>query len=118
MERVGDVVYLGQKYASTYVDEDMSDYAVGFYEILYKNLLGNQPMLNDKGNIINWKFAGDTMNRFETTANKTPGAGKMKAKRTPESEWSDFLRIYKRSYHSFANFWILPVETGRPMGIF
>ena len=115
LERIDDVVYTGQKYASTYVDEDMSDYAVGFYEILYKNLLENQSMLNGKGNIIDWEFAGDTMNSFETTANKTPGAGKMRAERTPESEWPDFLRIYKRRYHSLANFWILPVETGRSL---
>ena len=115
LERIDDVVYTGQKYASTYVDEDMSDYAVGFYEILYKNLLENQSMLNSKGNIIDWEFAGDTMNSFETVANKTPGAGKMRAERTPESEWPEFLRIYKRRYHSLANFWILPVETGRSL---
>ena len=115
LERINDVIYTGQKYASAYVDEDMSDYAVGFYDILYKNILGNHPMLDGKGNIIDWEFAGDTMNSFETTANNTPGAGKMKAKRTPESEWPDFLRIYKRRYHSLANFWILPVETGRSL---
>lgn len=55
------------------------------------------------------------MNSFETTANKTPGAGKTKTERTPESEWPDFLRMYKRRYHSLANFWILPVETGRSL---
>ncbi len=115
IERIDDVIYTGQKYASSLIDEDMSDYAVGFYEIMYKNLLGNQPMLDDNGNITDREFAGDTMNSFETTANKTPGAGKMKSERTPESEWPDFLRIYKRRYHSLANFWILPIETGRSL---
>ena len=115
IERFNDIIYTGQKYTSPYIDEDMSDYAVGFYEILYKNILGNQPMLDGKGNFIDAEFAGDTMNSFETIANRTPGAGKTKTERTNESEWPEFLRIYKHRYHSLANFWILPAEMGRSL---
>ncbi len=91
----------------------MSDFAVGFYEILYQNLLDSNHMLDKYGNLINFEFAGDTMNSFETTANRTPGAGKAKVLRTPESEWPEYLREYAHSYHCLANFWVLPMETGR-----
>ena len=116
IERLDGSICTGQKYTSPYIDEDMSDYAVGFYEIVYRTLLGNHSLLDEKGNIIDREFSGDTMNSFETTANRTPGAGKRKAVRTPESEWPDFLRIYKHRYHCLANFWILPMETGRSSG--
>ena len=53
------------------------------------------------------------MNSFDTIANRTPGAGKMRAERTPKSGWPYFLQIYERRYHCLANFWILPMETGR-----
>lgn len=113
IERVDDIIYTGQKYASTYIDEDMSDYAVGFYEIVYRNFLESHSMLDEKSNIVDLEFAGDTMNSFETIANKTSGAGKTRTTRTSESEWPEFLRTYKHRYHCLANFWLLPMETGR-----
>ena len=115
IERLNDIICTGQRYSSPYTDEDMSDYAVGFYEIVYGKFLEQHTMLDEKGNVIDWEFSGDTMNSFETTANRTPGAGKTRDVRTPESEWPNFLRIYKRRYHCLANFWVLPVDTGRTL---
>lgn len=115
IERKDGVIFTGQKYCSSYIDEDMSDYAVGFYEILYGHLWGNHPMLDGKGNIIDWEYAGDSMNSFETTANRTPGVGRTKDQRPPEEEWPEFLRTYSHTWHCLANFWILPMETGRTL---
>lgn len=69
-------------------DCDMSDFACGFYEILYKEIL--QKMIVDKnGNLENKNYAGDTT----TSANKLPGL--------------------RDKYHCLANFWLLPMEIGR-----
>lgn len=69
-------------------DCDMSDFACGFYEILYKEIL--QKMIVDKnGNLENKNYAGDTM----TSVNKLPGL--------------------RDKYHCLANFWLLPMEIGR-----
>ena len=76
----------------------MSDYAVRFYEILYRDIFENHPMLDEKGHVIDVEFSGDTMNSFETTASRTPGAGKNKKERLPEGERPEFLREYKHKF--------------------
>ncbi len=113
LERRDRVILSGQKYCSSFIDEDMSDFAVCFYEILYGYLWDNHSMLDEKGALINWEFAGDTMNSFNTIANAVPGAGDSRDLRTPEEEWPEYLRTYYHTYHCLANFWILPMETGR-----
>lgn len=70
-------------------DCDMSDFACGFYEIIYASLLNGNKIVNEVGNFVDKEFAGDTM----TSASKLPGL------------------IDK--YHCLANFWILPMEIGR-----
>ena len=91
----------------------MSDFTVGFYEIVYKDLLKCMTLLNGKGELYNAQFAGDTMNSFNTIANFTINAGKSMAKRTPLEEWPEYLKDYRIRYHCLANFWILPMDIGR-----
>lgn len=56
------------------LDPDMSDFAIGFYEILYNDFLSN-PILNGAEALSNNEFASDTMNSFNTIANKVLEAG-------------------------------------------
>lgn len=110
----GKLIFSGQTYKTQTgqtADPDMSDFAVGFYKIIYKEIFTN--MLDDFGFLLNCCFAGDTMNSFNSIANITPGAGKSKKKRTPEDIWPKELQDYKTQYHCLANFWILPMCIGR-----
>lgn len=70
-------------------DCDMSDFACGFYEILYKDILNDNKLVDDNGNFVDKNFAGDTMN----SVSKLP--------------------ILKDSYHCLANFWLIPMHIGR-----
>jgi hypothetical protein len=111
------IILSGQKYYSG-ADPDMSDIAVKFYEIIYKDLLDQfriKSILNDEGYLRCPEFAGDTMNSFNTVANKTPGAGLSRRQRTPKSEWPEYLRDYNEKNHCLANFWLLPLEIGRSL---
>lgn len=102
-----------QTYYSTYLDEDMSDFSIGFYEILYRELLGEKQILNASGMLNDCCFAGDTMNSFHSIANITPGAGKSKNTRTMPYCWPEELHEYKENYHCLANFWLIPTCIGR-----
>ena len=93
-------------------DEDMSDFAVGFYEILYKSLLKEKKILHEK-KLVDSACAGDTMNSFNTIANRVPEAGKSRKQRTCKEEWPEYLSNFKDHYHCLANFWLLPMEIGR-----
>ncbi|MFI3260971.1 MAG: hypothetical protein R3Y13_04605 [bacterium] len=110
-----NIIYSTQLYRNSF-DCDMTDFACGFYEILYKKIL------NDKGinNIINKEkyfsnksFAGDTMNSFNTVAMLVSEYGNSKDTCTCESIWPQYLRKYKHSYHCLANFWLVPMVVGR-----
>ncbi|MBU5488535.1 hypothetical protein KQI77_10385 [Clostridium sp. MSJ-8] len=105
-------IYSSQKYYSN-SDEDMCDFAIGFYEILYSSILDNGKILLDDGTIKNCCFAGDTMNSFNKIANLVTAAGKTVKARTDEEKWPKWLREYKNYYHCLANFWILPTCIGR-----
>lgn len=110
----GDNIFSGQTYktrSSQTADPDMSDFAIGFYKIIYKEIFTN--MLDDFGFLLNCCFAGDTMNSFNSIANITPRAGKSKKHRTPKDNWPEDLQNYKTIYHCLANFWILPMCLGR-----
>lgn len=111
--RKDNVIYSGQKYDKS-ADPDMSDFAAGFYEILYKDLL-SEPLLKESGKLNDVLFAGDTMNSFNTVANITPGAGNSSKNRTPQSEWPEYLIKYCNFYHCLANFWLIPLEMGRTL---
>lgn len=94
------------------LDEDMSDFAIGFYEIIYESII-NAKSLIENDSLTDAKFAGDTMNSFETIANLFPEAGNCKKRRTLPEAWPIELQQYKEQYHCLANFWILPIEIGR-----
>ena len=76
-------------------DCDMSDFACGFYEIIYKDILIGQNIVVEDGNFTNKIFAGDTMNT---------GIISKYGRKTK-------LSTHKR--HCLANFWILPMWLGR-----
>ncbi|MCG2729851.1 MAG: hypothetical protein L6276_06145, partial [Acetobacterium sp.] len=61
--RRGNLIYTGQKYCNS-ADEDMSDFAVGFYEIIYRNIMkvveNPGSILDNTGHFIDKNFAGDT----------------------------------------------------------
>lgn len=84
------------------LDEDMSDFSIGFYSILYKELLNGNSLLNEDDNLYNDEFAGDTMNSYKTVA-----------KRKSNNESTDYLDKYKKQYHCLANFWLVPMHIGR-----
>ena len=74
------------------LDEDMSDFACGFYEIIYKNIFPNPQttkILNERDALVNTQYAGDTM----TSVKK--------------------FQSLEDKYHCLANFWLLPMELGR-----
>lgn len=103
----------GQSYVSSYVDPDMSDFAVGFYEILYRDVLDGGTMLDDSSFFVNTDFAGDTMNSFHSIANVTPGAGANANERPPFEKWPMFLQEYSRQFRCLANYWVIPMKLGR-----
>lgn len=96
------------------LDPDMSDFAIGFYAIIYKEIL-KESILNKDDGFSNKEFAGDTMNSFNSIANLVPEAGKSSYKRTPFNNWPEYLQNYYKRYHCLANFWILPMEVGRKL---
>lgn len=88
------IILSGQKYGSI-ADEDMSDFAIGFYETVYQGLIPDK-LLKEDGGLSNMQFAGDTMNA-KVYCGKDVDAN---------SSW-------KSKYHCLANFWLLPVNVGR-----
>ncbi|NRT71129.1 hypothetical protein [Clostridium beijerinckii] len=112
ISREDNKIKTGQKYRSM-PDEDMSDFAIGFYEIIYKDILNSKPLLEKNGSLRNNEYVGDTMNSFNTIANIIPEAGKSSSERTAKEEWPEYLRTYHSKYHCLANFWLLPMEIGR-----
>lgn len=110
IRRRGDRIYTGQKYYSC-ADEDMSDFAMGFYQIIYNEILkSNESIVDDCGKLIDKNFAGDTMNSFKAIANLY----KVYPKGTTDiCEWEDYLWEYFEGYHCLANFWLLPMDIGR-----
>ena len=121
-------------------DPDMSDLAVAFYEIIYKNILPineqGKVRLLSKYDLKNRFFAGDTMNSFNTIAGNMihtlnfsyshipikknywmpdDSEGRMKLILESDAKKSTkelFLKYYYL-YHSLANFWVIPMEMGR-----
>ena len=68
----------------------MSDFACGYYEIIYKDILQDvEKLVDDDGDLVNREFAGDTM----TSVSKLPQL--------------------RDRYHCLANFWIVPEFIGR-----
>jgi len=95
------------------LDPDMSDFAIGFYEIIYRDLMRNDQLLQNDGTLKSNMFAGDTINSFQIVANMVPEAGRTKKQRTEISMWPEWLKRHYRTYHCLANFWVVPLEVGR-----
>lgn len=89
------IILSGQKYGSI-ADEDMSDFAIGFYETVYQGLIPDKKLLKEDGGLLNMQFAGDTMNAKVYCGKDVD----------TNSSW-------KSKYHCLANFWLLPVHVGR-----
>lgn len=108
-----NVIYSPQLYKST-PDEDMSDFSVGFYKIVYKDILGgnNVEILNEDGTYKNENYMGDTIHSFNSLANVILGNRSQK-ERSPKEEWPKELIDYQSKYHCLANFWVIPMCHGR-----
>lgn len=112
------IIKTPQLYYST-ADEDMSDLSIGFYKILYEDILKDKSknedgeiLLDRKGHYINEDYMGDTMHSFNSLANaifSVPSAKQW----PPEEEWPPELIDYKIKYHCLANFWVIPMKHGR-----
>lgn len=95
-------IYSSQKYNG--LDPDMSDIAVEFYQIIYKDKLKKleYEILDKDGKLKVSKeyreFCGDTMNSYRTIEKKLSDDEKK--------------RKLKDKYHSLANFWLLPMDVG------
>ncbi|CUU47518.1 hypothetical protein [Clostridium beijerinckii] len=57
ISREDNKIKTGQKYRSM-PDEDMSDFAIGFYEIIYKDMLNSKPLLEHNGSLCNNEYSG------------------------------------------------------------
>ena len=101
-----------QKYYCT-ADCDMSDFAVGFYEIIYRdNLLNkNKNILAEYGRFKNKELAGDIINSFNSLANVI--LDETNKTRSNQDKWPDYLIEYEKRYHCLANFWVIPMRHGR-----
>lgn len=108
-----NVIYSPQLYKEI-ADEDMSDFSVGFYKIIYEDLLKNDSgeILNEDGFCKNDNYMGDTMHSFNSLANVILG-DKSKEYRSPKEKWPEELVEYKSKYHCLANFWVIPKSHGR-----
>lgn len=108
---VSGVLHTGQTYYSG-LDEDMSNVAVGFYNVLYRHILPQGQVLFGK-HLANPLFAGDTMYTFNTIANMVPEAGSTQTRRTAPDQWPDYLQNFYWQYRCLANFWLIPSDFGR-----
>jgi len=111
------VIQTGQRYYST-ADEDMSDFSIHFYEVIYRDLLNDMrlsALLSNTGRLCSDQLAGDTMYSFNATARKTNGAEISGKGRTLECHRPEYLCDYFHKYHCLANFWLLPMKVGRTL---
>ena len=78
----------------------MSDFSVGFYKIVYKDILGesNVEILNENGTYKNENYMGDTIHSFNSLANVILD-NKSKNERSPKEEWSKKLIRYHSKYN-------------------
>lgn len=108
-----NIIYSPQLYNSN-LDEDMSDFSVGFYKILYKDILKENKgeILKEDGKYRNKNYMGDTIHSFNSLANIILG-NKSKNNRSPIKEWPEELIDYNSKYHCLVNFWVIPMCHGR-----
>ncbi len=107
-----EFILSGQTYKNN-ADADMSDFSIGFYKVIYKKLLGDDwKIINDKGEIVNDDFMGDTMHSFNSLANIILSNAST-CVRSPIEKWPKELIEYYDNYHCLASFWVIPMKHGR-----
>lgn len=117
---IGDegIIYTGINYVTDggakSCDEDMSDIAVGFYEVIY-----GRSVLNENGKLIDKAFAGDTMNSYNRVAQNvlrirtSINQFDVEQRGSEKKRELEVLAKYKKNYHCLANFWLIPYSSGR-----
>lgn len=90
-------IYSPQLYNSN-LDEDMSDFSVGFYEIVYKDILkeNNGKILKENGKYINENYMGDTIYSFNSLAYAILG-DRCKDCRSTKEMWTEELIIIQNT---------------------
>lgn len=89
-------IFSSQEYRG--YDPDMSDFAVGFYQIIYRQILKKEYKILKGKMLKNEEFCGDTMNSYTIVT-------KNKINDKERKEWIN-------KYHCLANFWLLPKHVG------
>ena len=112
IQMVDGTIHSPQKYYCI-ADCDMSDFAVGFYEIIYRAdlLKETKNILTEYKTFKNKELAGDTINSFNALANVILDET-VKTRSNPD-KWPDYLVEYGKKYHCLANFWVIPMRHGR-----
>lgn len=112
ISRKNDIIISTQLYGTKYkraLDPDMSDIAIEYYEILYKDtILKDRKLLDNDGYIRCPEFAGDTA----FTVKSLYGTFIRKEALTKKNLCS-ILSETSNKLHCLANFWIIPMEHGR-----
>lgn len=108
-----NVIYSQQSYIRE-PDPDMSDFSLGFYKVVYKDILekNNGEILEEDGYCKDDNYMGDTMHSFNSLANVIL-ADRCKDCRSPKGVWPEELVKYESRYHCLANFWLIPMPHGR-----
>lgn len=110
--RKNGVIFSSQKYCRD-ADPDMSDLAINFYQILYKDKLIDFNLIDENGYLTNKEFAGDTMNSYNTIANGIASTKLQFIGDENNVSIDPYLTYYKNHYHCLANFWLIPMRHGR-----
>ena len=93
-------------------DPDMSDLAVAYYEILYKDILPGEGKILGKDTLFSDEaFAGDTMFTFRKLKKSLLAAHKGDKAAIERIETG--MERLNGSYHCLANFWLIPKAHGR-----
>ena len=100
------VIQTNQRYIRS-ADEDMSNFAVDFYNIVYGDVIPTKSILDGKY-LTDKNFAGDTINSYRSIA-------KLVDFENCDICIRKMIEEYYNFYHCLANFWVLPMKIGRQL---